>query len=53
MSTFIRDYIERAALSRRRLLLGAAAGLGASALPLSFGKGAARAQIADPAIAWS
>ncbi len=42
MSTFLRDYIERATLNRRRLLLGAA-GLGASALPLAFGKGAARA----------
>lgn len=53
MSTFIRDYVERATLNRRRLLLGAAAGLGATALPLALGKGAARAQLADPAIAWS
>ena len=40
MSTFIRDYVERATLNRRRLLLGAAAGLGATTLPLALGKGA-------------
>lgn len=53
MSTFIRDHIERATVSRRNLLLGAAAGVGAMALPGAFGRGVARAALADPAIAWS
>lgn len=53
MSTFIRDTIERATVSRRNLLLGAAAGMGAMALPMALGRGAARAALTDPAIAWS
>ncbi|MFT3972061.1 MAG: sugar ABC transporter substrate-binding protein [Amaricoccus sp.] len=53
MSTFIRDTIERATVSRRNLLLGAAAGVGAMALPMALGRGAAHAALTDPAIAWS
>ena len=53
MSTFIKDYIERETISRRNFLLATAAGMGAMAAPFAFGGGAARAAIADPAIAWS
>lgn len=54
MSTFIRDSIERATLTRRKLLLGAAAGFGAMAVPGAFGRGVLRAApLVDPAIAWS
>ncbi|PZO65884.1 MAG: ABC transporter substrate-binding protein [Paracoccus denitrificans] len=53
MSTFIRDTIDRATLTRRTILLGAAAGIGATMLPAALGRGAARAALTDPSIAWS
>lgn len=53
MSTFIRDYIERQTVSRRNFLLASAAGLTTAAVPGLIGRGAARAALSDPAIAWS
>lgn len=53
MPTFIRDYIERERISRRNLLLAAAAGLTATSMPRAFGPGAARADAGGWALAWS
>lgn len=53
MSTFIRDFIERETLDRRRFLLASAAGVASLAVPTAFGAGAARAALVDPEIAWS
>lgn len=53
MSTFIRNYIARAQMSRRNFLLAGAAGLGATAMPMAGRGGRAAAAIDDPALAWS
>ena len=53
MSTFIRDFVEREKIDRRRFLLASAAGAASLALPTAFGANAARAALVDPAVAWS
>ncbi|WP_028717430.1 sugar ABC transporter substrate-binding protein [Paracoccus sp. J39] len=53
MSTFIKDYIDREVITRRKLLLAGAAGMATLAVPAVFGRGQARAALTDPAIAWS
>lgn len=53
MSTFIRDYIERQVINRRRFMFASAAGMGSLVVPSGFGLGRAQAQLVDPAIAWS
>ena len=51
--SFIKEYIEREKISRRNFLLASAAGAGSLLVPAAFGRGSARAQLVDPAIAWS
>jgi ribose transport system substrate-binding protein len=53
MSTFIKNYIEQEKISRRNLLLAAAAGLTATTLPRAFGPGMAQADSGGWALAWS
>lgn len=53
MSTFIKDYIDREVMTRRKLLLAGAAGMATMAVPGVFGRGQARAALTDPTIAWS
>lgn len=53
MSTFIKDFIDRETISRRKFLLASAAGLTATAVPGVFGGGMARAALTDPVCAWS
>ena len=52
MSTFTKDFIERATISRRNFLLASAAGIASATVPDLFGFGTARAALTDPVCAW-
>lgn len=53
MSTFIKDFIEKATINRRNFLLASAAGLTSAAAPGLFGRASAQTALTDPALAWS